>query len=64
MVCVLCILDDLCCQEEVDKGGGVAIHAPAGDRVHEVGPKQSSFKVVHIPAIVITTITILYRRSS
>lgn len=50
VVCVFCILDDLCCQEEVDKGGGVAIHAPASDRVHEVGPKQSSFKVVHIPA--------------
>ena len=64
MVCVLCILDDLCCQEEVDKGGGVAIHAPAGDRVHEVGPKQSSFKVVYIPATVKTTITIIYRRSS
>jgi len=65
MVCVFCILDDLCCQEEVNKGGGVAIHAPASDRVHEVGPKQSSLKVVHIPAIVITiTITIIYRHCS
>jgi len=51
MVCVLCILDDLCCQEEVNKGGGVAVHAPANDRVHKVGPKQSSLKVVHIPAV-------------
>jgi len=52
VVCVFCILDDLCCQEEVNKGGGVAVHAPAGDRVHEVGPKQSSFKVIHIPVVV------------
>lgn len=62
VVCVFCILDDLCCQEEVDKGGGVAIHAPASDRVHQVGPKQSSFKAVHIPAIVVITITIISRR--
>ncbi len=50
MVCVLGILDDLCCQEEVHECGWVAILTPAIDRVLEVGPKQCSLKLIHIPA--------------